>query len=96
MADAAVHDSQDVDDILDPDNTASDVCEDIAIRKHHMRYADSPAFDSHLACGLYRLVEADPVTRNAVSVRSRIRSCFGWDRRWQASRKGSAFRRREA
>ncbi len=40
MADAAVHDSQVVDDILDPDNTASDVCADSAIRKRHMRYAD--------------------------------------------------------
>ena len=40
MADAAVHDSQFVDDILDPDNTTSDVCADSAIRKRHMRYAD--------------------------------------------------------
>ena len=36
-------DSQVVDDILDPDNTASDVCADSAIRKRHMRYADPAA-----------------------------------------------------
>ncbi len=55
MTDAAVHDSQVVDDILDPDNTASGVCADCAFEKRHVRYADSPAFVSHLACGLYRL-----------------------------------------
>ncbi len=55
MTDAAVHDSQVVDDILDPDNTASGVCADCAFGKRHVRYADSPAFDSHLACGIYRL-----------------------------------------
>ncbi len=69
MTDAAVHDSQVVDDILDPDNTASGVCADGAFGKRHVCYADSPAFDSHLACGLYRLVEADPVTRDAISGR---------------------------
>ena len=26
-----------------------------AFGKRHVRYADSPTFDSHLACGLYRL-----------------------------------------
>ncbi len=67
MTDAAVHDSQVVDDILDPDNTASGVCADCAFEKRHVRYADSPAFDSHLACGLYRLFQADSITRNADS-----------------------------
>ncbi len=69
MTDAAVHDSHAVDDILDPDNTVLDVCADCAFAKRHVRYADSPAFDSHLACGRYRPFEADSVTRNAVSGR---------------------------
>ncbi len=42
MTDAAVRDSQVVDDILDPDNTVSDVCADCAFGIRYMRYADSP------------------------------------------------------